>query len=194
MPPIGRRRNLSLFLLRLVFLYFFAWAPFLFLALIGDFIQLDAWVMWAGALVSHLQGLICAGFCLTNQDVLEAFLAVISCERPPTGGEQHMILESTEGMQESSQRRKSFSAYLMRMVKSGDPLRQSTLNPSGGSCISDNIEKPLGEGAEGPKDEPPVHSAEATELLEGHHPRSQQSDDREDFAKDDERIAPTTGD
>lgn len=84
LPPLGRRRNLSLFLLRMIALYFTIWFPFLVVSLVGNFVQLSVWVKWAGALISHCQGIVTAVFCLTNPDIMEAFQATIRCRAPPT--------------------------------------------------------------------------------------------------------------
>ena len=83
LPPTGKRRALSLFLLRLAFLYFAIWLPFLFLFLVGNFVVINPLVHWIGAAISHLQGLCSALFCLTNKDIRRSFLLVVTC-RPST--------------------------------------------------------------------------------------------------------------
>jgi hypothetical protein len=79
MPQAGRRRNISLFLLRLVCLYFIVWAPYLVVCLLGNFVVVDSWIFWAGAAVSHLQGLLTVLFSLTRDDVREAVQSFVTC-------------------------------------------------------------------------------------------------------------------
>lgn len=80
MPPTGKRRALTMFLLRLCFLYFAIWLPFLVLFLLGNFIVINPLIHWTGAAISHLQGLFSAMFCLTNHDILKSFYLVVTCQ------------------------------------------------------------------------------------------------------------------
>jgi hypothetical protein len=80
LPPTGKRRALTMFLLRLCFLYFAIWLPFLILFLVGNFIIINPLIHWTGAAISHLQGLFSAMFCLTNQDIRTSFGLVITCQ------------------------------------------------------------------------------------------------------------------
>jgi hypothetical protein len=79
LPPIGRRR--TLFLLRLVFLYFAIWGPYLILSLIGNFTAMPSWVLWSGAAVSHLQGALSVLFCTTDPDIKEAIMEFVCCKQ-----------------------------------------------------------------------------------------------------------------
>jgi hypothetical protein len=79
LPPTGKRRRLSMFLLRLAVLYFAVWLPFLILFLLGNFIVINPLIHWIGAVISHLQGLLSAMFCLTNGEIGKAFLEVVTC-------------------------------------------------------------------------------------------------------------------
>ena len=103
LPPMGRRRNLSLFLLRLVFLYFAIWFPFLLIACVGNFAVVKPFIIWMGAVISHLQGLVSALFCLTNKDIRQAvkdFLAWPTNRRNnednfEDDGGQHFVPDTT---------------------------------------------------------------------------------------------------
>lgn len=79
LPPTGKRRALSMFLLRLCFLYFAVWLPFLVLFLVGNFVVINPVVHWIGAAISHLQGLFSALFCLTNTDISLSFMILVTC-------------------------------------------------------------------------------------------------------------------
>jgi hypothetical protein len=80
LPPIGRRRALTIFLLRLVFLYFAIWPFVITTALIGNFVPLSPWISWTGQLISHFQGLLSVLFCMTNdKDMRFAVLDLVSC-------------------------------------------------------------------------------------------------------------------
>lgn len=89
LPPTGRRRQLSMFLLRLCCLYFAIWFPFLILFLIGNFVRIRPLIHWMGALLSHLQGLVSALFCLTNQAINHAFYLTLTCQ--PIAREEEII-------------------------------------------------------------------------------------------------------
>jgi hypothetical protein len=78
LPPIGRRRALAIFLLRLVFLYFAVWLPFLVVSLVGNFVPISPWIFWSGTLISHFQGLMSVVFCLTNKDMRFAVFNFVS--------------------------------------------------------------------------------------------------------------------
>lgn len=84
MPPTGKRRALSMFLLRLCFLYFAIWLPFLILFLVGNFVVINPLIHWIGAAISHLQGLFSALFCLTNKDIHRSFVLLVSCQPAST--------------------------------------------------------------------------------------------------------------
>jgi hypothetical protein len=79
LPPIGRRRALAIFLLRLVFLYFAIWLPFVITTLVGNFVPITPWIFWSGTLISHMQGLVSVVFCLTNKDMRFAVWDLVSC-------------------------------------------------------------------------------------------------------------------
>ena len=80
LPPTGKRRALSMFLLRLCFLYFAIWLPFLILFLVGNFVVINPLVHWIGAAISHLQGLFSALFCLTNPEIFRSFVILLTCQ------------------------------------------------------------------------------------------------------------------
>ena len=80
LPPTGKRRALTMFLLRLCFLYFAVWFPFLVLFLVGNFVVINPLIHWTGAAISHLQGLFSAVFCLTNEDIRRSFILVVKCQ------------------------------------------------------------------------------------------------------------------
>jgi hypothetical protein len=79
LPPLGQRRALSLFLLRLVFLYFTVCFPFLVLFTIGNFVYVGSWYHYVGSIISHLQGLMSVLFCMTNPDIKKAVVILLTC-------------------------------------------------------------------------------------------------------------------
>lgn len=81
LPASGLRRNISIFLMRLCFLYFLIWAPFMILYFIGDFVIVNAWIQWSGAALSHFQGIISVCFYMTNEDINKAVWSVICCRK-----------------------------------------------------------------------------------------------------------------
>jgi hypothetical protein len=87
LPPTGKRRRLSMFLLRLAVLYFAVWLPFLILFLVGNFVVINPFIHWIGAVISHLQGLLSAMFCLTNAEIGRSFVEVVSCGQCTKSGE-----------------------------------------------------------------------------------------------------------
>jgi hypothetical protein len=86
LPPMGRRRNLSLYFFRLVFVYFFMWFPFALICTVGNFVNISSWIFWAGAAWSHLQGLASALVSLTKPDIKEAVVSFLCCIRLPDEG------------------------------------------------------------------------------------------------------------
>mmetsp|Transcript_12207 Transcript_12207/g.29084 ORF Transcript_12207/g.29084 Transcript_12207/m.29084 type:complete len:385 (-) Transcript_12207:255-1409(-) len=80
LPQSGKRRKLSIFLMRLIGVYFFGWTPFLTFAFMGNAVHLSSWVFWGGAAMSHLQGLISAVvvFC-TSDDIRRQMILVLRC-------------------------------------------------------------------------------------------------------------------
>jgi hypothetical protein len=111
LPPTGKRRRLSMFLLRLAVLYFAVWLPFLILFLLGNFIVINPFIHWLGAVLSHLQGLLSAMFCLTNGEIGKAFLEVVTCgqltKSSEGGGLEHNSTSLGARTNEASERRKS---------------------------------------------------------------------------------------
>eukprot|EP00934_Nitzschia_sp_Nitz4_P004722 Nitzschia sp. Nitz4//scaffold174_size87051//48049//49275//NITZ4_005112-RA/size87051-processed-gene-0.90-mRNA-1//-1//CDS//3329538881//4712//frame0 len=80
LPPQGKRRALSLFLLRLCFLYFAAWFPFIVLFFVGNFVVINPLMSWSAAAISHLQGLFSVLFCLINPDIRRSFFTLVTCQ------------------------------------------------------------------------------------------------------------------
>jgi hypothetical protein len=125
LPPMGRRRNLSLYFFRLVFVYFGMWFPFVAICVGGNFVEISSWYFWAGAAWSHLQGLLSSLMSLTKPDIKEAVVSFLCCRLP------EVELEDL-GSSENS-RRTSIRVSLMKsfrfIVDSGDLLmrRQSSV-------------------------------------------------------------------
>jgi hypothetical protein len=83
LPPVGRRgRTLSLFLLRLVFIYFILWSPFLLFCSLGTVVELNSWIFFSGAVFAPMQGICTALFCMGNGDIREAVISFVTCQRP----------------------------------------------------------------------------------------------------------------
>ncbi|CAJ1934637.1 unnamed protein product [Cylindrotheca closterium] len=80
LPQTGKRRKLSIFLIRLVSVYFFGWTPFLLLTFIGNFDTLSPWINWGGAAMSHFQGCISAFVVFyTSDDIARQMKLVLRC-------------------------------------------------------------------------------------------------------------------
>jgi hypothetical protein len=82
LPAEGRRRNIALFLGRVVAVYFLAWFPFLVIILIGNFVTINPWVNFTKSSISHLQALFTTVVCYHTNDELKASMrAIIWCDR-----------------------------------------------------------------------------------------------------------------
>jgi hypothetical protein len=109
LPPLGLRRALSLFLLRLVCLYFAIWFPFLVLFMIGNFVYVGSWYHFVGSVISHLQGIISVTFCLTNPDIRKAVVILLTCRPANSEGNGDNAETSKAIRQEIEQQRKADS-------------------------------------------------------------------------------------
>eukprot|EP00980_Cylindrotheca_fusiformis_P012131 scaffold2929_cov107-Cylindrotheca_fusiformis.AAC.10 len=80
MPSEGKRRKISIFLIRLVGVYFLVWLPFVVSAFVGNFVALDSWIFWGGAAISHFQGAISSVVVYyTNDDIRRQIKAMLCC-------------------------------------------------------------------------------------------------------------------
>eukprot|EP00980_Cylindrotheca_fusiformis_P020624 scaffold7691_cov97-Cylindrotheca_fusiformis.AAC.4 len=80
MPSQGKRRKISIFLIRLVGVYFLVWLPFVVSAFVGNFVALDSWIFWGGAAISHFQGAISSVVVYyTNDDIRRQIKAMLCC-------------------------------------------------------------------------------------------------------------------
>ena len=131
LPPTGRRRQLSMFLLRLCCLYFAIWFPFLVLISTGNFVRISPLVHWIGALLSHLQGMLSALFCLTNKAIYNAFYLTLTCQ--PIDREEHyesdLIGRGSNGSSEFI-RSSFFSSLQNRWGSTKRTLSQSQQQPT----------------------------------------------------------------
>lgn len=112
LPPTGKRRVLSMFLLRLCFLYFAIWLPFLVLFLVGNFVVINQLVFWTGAAISHLQGLFSVLFCLTNKDIQKSFVNILTCRTDYDDQADSSDLRSNSWTRRTTHRQDSASALL----------------------------------------------------------------------------------
>jgi hypothetical protein len=82
MPSEGRSRNIALFLVRIVAVYFFVWLPFLLQALVGNFVTMSSWVNFTTSAISHLQALFTTVVCYyTSTDLKASMRAIMLCDR-----------------------------------------------------------------------------------------------------------------
>ncbi|CAJ1934636.1 unnamed protein product [Cylindrotheca closterium] len=88
LPQAGKRRKLSIFLIRLISVYFFGWTPFLLLTFIGNFNTLSPWINWGGAAMSHFQGCISAFVVFyTSDDIGRQMKLVLRCNLSEGSGD-----------------------------------------------------------------------------------------------------------
>ena len=78
LPPSGREKDLSIYFFRLILVFFVMWVPgFLFVFATSAWI--DPWLMWAGGIWSHLQGIASAVVCLLKPDIYQATKDFVTC-------------------------------------------------------------------------------------------------------------------
>ena len=101
LPSKGKRRQLSLYILRLVFVFFFMWIPFTLVGSMGSIVQYDPWIHWSCVVYSHVQAAVSVCVAMTKPDIQQAVIHTITC--------RDTIQESDEVIMKrrNSQRRKS---------------------------------------------------------------------------------------
>jgi hypothetical protein len=130
LPPMGRRRNLSLYFFRLVFVYFCMWLPFAAVCTVGNFVHISSWIFWAGSAWSHLQGLASSLVSMTKPDIKEAVVSLLCCRFPEEGETELEGLPSSENRSSSENRRSSIRISLMKSLRFGSDFsirRQSSV-------------------------------------------------------------------
>ena len=79
LPKTGRTRAISAFLLRIVFVYLAAWTPFLVIQIVGNFVALNSWIIFAGSAQAHFQGLISSVVIYYTNPELQKSMRSIMC-------------------------------------------------------------------------------------------------------------------
>ena len=121
LPKQGRRRNLSIYFFRLIFVYFFMWTPSLFFSLLGNFVKLSPWVYWIGATWSHLQGLASSIATLTKPDIKDAVLSFLACksmQHPDSVEEHNHVTTHSSSRLSDTSRSASIRISLMQSFRS----------------------------------------------------------------------------
>ena len=80
MPPVGRRRLLARYFMRIIAVFVTMWLPFIVLVYVvaGNF-WLEPWVLWIGGAFGHLQAACSAAMSLLKPDVAQAFRDFLQC-------------------------------------------------------------------------------------------------------------------
>ena len=80
LPKEGKRRKIAIFLMRIIALYFFVWAPFLIVGVVGNFVPMSSWVNFTTSAITHLQALFTTVVCYhTNDEVKAAMQNLMWC-------------------------------------------------------------------------------------------------------------------
>ncbi|KAL3939052.1 MAG: hypothetical protein SGBAC_006156 [Bacillariaceae sp.] len=81
LPTAGKRRALSLFLMRLIVVYFLGWLPFMIFSFIGNFFDLGPWWFWGSAVISHFQGFVSSIVVYkTSETIKREMQSIICCD------------------------------------------------------------------------------------------------------------------
>jgi len=72
-------RTLTIYFVRIFVVYIGMWLPAIFLMFVLK--VHNEWLVWAGGMWAHLQGVVSAGLSLTKPDILVAVLALFGCKR-----------------------------------------------------------------------------------------------------------------
>ena len=158
LPKQGRRRNLSIYFFRLIFVYFFMWTPSLVICLVGNFVKISPWVYWAGAAWSHLQGLASSLATLTKPDIKEAVFALLfQCKgiEDPNSAQQHNAVTTTASrsrisdMSRSASLRISLMQSFKSLIPSFNNISIPNMMKSRTSLDTEAAQKGLGGGVGG---------------------------------------------
>lgn len=78
LPPRGKRRQLTVFFLRLIMVFLLMWVPAILLIYIAGQV-LGPWSKWFGGSWCHLQGAVSAAASLYKPDVFQAVVNFVTC-------------------------------------------------------------------------------------------------------------------
>ena len=81
LPTSGKRRQLSIFLIRIIFLYFIVFMPVAISVLVGNFVYFESnWRYYVPTVMTHLQGILTTLLCYcTNREVADSMKKVLQC-------------------------------------------------------------------------------------------------------------------
>lgn len=78
LPPVGKRRILAIYFIRIVAVFVVMWLPVLFLTWVGTN-WAGPWVFWFAGSWSHLQAAVSAAFSLCKPDIWKAYKSILTC-------------------------------------------------------------------------------------------------------------------
>lgn len=120
LPSKGKRRQLSLYILRLVFVFIFMWIPFTLVGgMLSFLIQYNPWIHWCCVVYSHVQAAVSVSVAMTKPDIQQAVLHTITC--------RNIILESDEVITKRRNSRRASRAAASPVISgfsTGDQLQR----------------------------------------------------------------------
>ena len=155
LPPGGKTRKISFFLLRIVFVYLIVWAPFLGIAIIGNFVTIDSWVQFITSVTSHLQGLVTTVVVFyTNPQLRKSMNSVMRCDWKTIDFEEPEPDEENDGGSRwwEMGRRLRSSLKSWRASRRGSSSKLSSKRSHGENEETDNNTRPF---SSEPPDDPP---------------------------------------
>ena len=167
LPKTGRRRQLAIFMIRIIFLYFVVFLPVAISVLIGNFVFFGTdWGYYVPAVMTHLQGILTTSLCYwTNKDYSDSMDKVLRCDWK-SGTDEDANDRSNEygGLPNRSLSSRRFFSWTTRLGNSSNqqqqhPRRSTTLPEMGDDSAYSNNDMA--------SSETPLKSLQAKEDIEG---------------------------